>query len=220
MSSEGYDELLDDAERLVRACILPSQVVEPPELVPEADEADGDEYQRLSERMVGAYGGVHREPYGGKQAVTDVTAADLHTLVDIYRNIVVPTSAGLRVNFHFDYADERVEVSSVRSGRQATVTIRVGEAVELLVRVPGWTPRDSVQVLAGGQPFQPAQTGVFVRIPRTLLPGTVTLQYVLPEHKSVETVAGEQYTLHWRGDEITAIRPNHDLLPFYPTAGT
>ena len=87
----GYAEFLDDAERLVRARILPSQIRNTPPLQPQAD--DGKDAQDLSKRVIGGYGGCHGHAHGGKQAVTDVTSADVHTLVDIYKH-VAPSAGG------------------------------------------------------------------------------------------------------------------------------
>ena len=59
----GYGEFLDDAERIVRARILPSQITEKPGLTPMAEDGR-DEHARLDERVLGAFGGMHRHPHG------------------------------------------------------------------------------------------------------------------------------------------------------------
>ena len=79
----GYSEFLDDAERIVRCRILPSQITEPLDLKPLAD--DGREAQAdLDARAVGAFGGAHQHPHGEARPTTDITAADLHTLRHIH----------------------------------------------------------------------------------------------------------------------------------------
>ena len=58
----------------------------------------------------------------------------------------------------------------------------------------------------------------FLYISAEDLKGQVVLTYNLPVHKEIETTAGTDYELTWRGDEIIGIYPNNDFYPFYPTA--
>lgn len=215
LSRNGYNEFLDDAERIIRARILPSQITKSPNLRPVIDDGK-DEHINLQERILGAFGGCHSEPHAGKQAVTDVTAADLHTLVDIYRNIVVHTDAGLVVNFHFDYEDKEISILSKRE-QEATVKIAPKSQYNMLIRIPGWTPLESAQFTINGNPFKPIMLGNFAYLPGNLLPANIMLRYDLPVHRSIEKTDDIEYEFAWRGDEIIGVRPNSDFLPFYPT---
>ncbi|MEI6915603.1 MAG: hypothetical protein WCL39_10770, partial [Armatimonadota bacterium] len=102
LSREGYGEFLDDAERLVRARLLPSQIVTSPPLRPTVDDGK-DRHRDLDKRVIGGYGGCHTKPHGGKQGVTDVTAAGVHTLIDIYKHVAVTEGGQLTVLFHMAY---------------------------------------------------------------------------------------------------------------------
>jgi hypothetical protein len=215
LARTGYPEFLDDVERLVRCCLLPSQIVQQPELKPAA-QGTSDEYANLSARAVGAYGGLH-PPFWGKQPVTDITCAVLHTLVDVYRHIAVSGPTGLMVNFHLDYEDNKIRIRSER-GEKAHVTIESKVRENVMVRIPAWVPSSSVQLAVNGCACDQIELGKFTCIPRDLLPGTIQLQYDLPVHKEVERIAGVDYTLRWRGDDIVGITPNSNFFPFYPTA--
>ena len=128
----GQLDLLDDVERIVRARLLPSQVITAPPIKPRNDGKTGpvfdltsrpdhkivataDAFRALNERIIGGYGGCHPRPHGWKTVTQDVTAAIIHTLVDIYQHIVVREENGLRILFHFDYADDDIEITSVRN---------------------------------------------------------------------------------------------------------
>jgi len=213
LARNGYTEFLDDAERLVRACLLPSQIVQKPELKPAVDDG-ADLHTNLSARAVGAYGGMH-PPFWGKNPTTDITSAVLHTLVDVYQHIAVSAPAGLTVNFHFDYEDDRVRIHSKRQEKgQVSIEPKVHENV--LVRIPSWAPPNSVRLTVNGKACDPIVVGAFAFIPRDLLPATIELEYDLPVRKEIETVAEVDYTLTWRGDDIVGIAPNSDFFPFYP----
>ncbi len=214
LAENGYPEFLDDAERMIRACLLPSQIVQQPELIPAVDD-HSDEHANLSRRAVGAFGGVH-PPFWGKYPVTDITCAVLHSLVDVYRHIAVSTPAGLTVNFHFDYENEKVRIRSVRR-ETAQVTIEPKTRENVLVRIPSWAPVESTRITVNGHPCQPIALGKFACIPRDLLPGKIELVYNLPVQKEVERLAGVDYTLKWKGDDVMGIAPNSDFFPFYPT---
>lgn len=88
LARAGNAEFLDDVDRLVRSRILPSQIRETPSLHP-ISRFGKDATRDLEKRIIGGYGGCHNHPHGHKVAVTDVTAADVHTLLDIYEHIVL-----------------------------------------------------------------------------------------------------------------------------------
>ena len=215
LARNGSPGLLDITERLVRCRLLPSQVTERVDLTPASDE-DKDEYRDLSDRFVGALGGVHYHvPHGGKQATTDVTCAALHSLCDVYNHIVVKTPTDLVVQFHFDFEDRDVKVTSKRD-RHAELTVQSKSDRNLRIRVPRWTPADSVAFTTGGKPITPTMLDNFAFIPRPQIDTELVLTCDLPESTTSEETDGVTYTCLWRGDEITGISPNTDFLPFYP----
>jgi hypothetical protein len=218
LSREGYGEFLDDAERLVRARILPSQVRYTPLLQPLVD--DGiDAHRNLAKRIIGAYGGCHAHAHGGKQAVTDVTSADVHSLVDIYKHVAVSPGALLEVLFHFDYEDSQVRIVCRRAIRALlSVTPKATGAVAL--RVPKWTPHDSIRVHVGNAPYPCVFTGQFAMIGKVPAGTPITMEYALPERRTKEKGLGAEYEIFWRGDDVTGIRPNTDFYPLYPDATT
>ena len=215
----GYAELLDDAARLLRCRIVPSQLTDVPTLVslpPNGAQAVEDRYRDVEKRIIGAYGGCHRYPHAGKSCVTDVTAAVLHTVVDFYNHIATPTDQGIKVNFHLDYESESLRVTSVRK-TAATVTIAARAKDNVLVRIPRWTPKDSVRITVNGRPVELSMVGGYALIDRALLPGRIVLTYALPITAHKERTAGVEYEFLWRGDEIIGVYPNTGYFPFYPT---
>jgi len=215
LAQHGFTEFLDDCERLVECRLLPCQIIQSPGLKPDVDDG-ADNHANLDARGIGAYGGMHG-PKWGKNPVTDITCAVLHSVADIFRHIAVPSPAGLKVNCHFDYEDHNVRIKSER-GEQATVTIVPKIHESILVRIPGWAPGETVRLTVNDISFEPTKFRNFAYVPRDVLPGTVILRYGLPLQKAVEKTAGVECTFTWKGDEIVGVFPNNDFFPFYPTS--
>ncbi len=214
LSRMGYPDFLDDAERLVRARLLPSQIVDPPPFRPLAEDGR-DAHADLGRRAVGAFGGCHSHPHGGKRAVTDVTGAGVHTLVDIYRHVTVMENGTLEVLFHFEHEDGRARILSRRAER-ATLTVIPKQDTPVAIRVPQWVPLASLKVQANGKTLAPVLAGHFARLGRIQAGTTISMEYDLPARRTRETDLGTKYEIAWRGDDVVGISPNTEFLPFYP----
>ena len=215
LARAGYPEFLDDAERIVRARILPSQITQPLGLHPRQDDGR-EEHTDLERRALGAYGGLLTQAHGGKNPTTDITSADLHTLCDLYTHTVESTPLGLRLNFHFDYEDECIRVRASR-GSSARLDIHLKVPQPLLIRIPGWAPVESLRLQVDGQDAPISWLGRFVLLSRPPGPAHVQVEHDLPVTELDETTDGVTYHFTWRGDEILSVKPNNDWLPFYPT---
>ena len=193
--NNGDISLLDDVERIVRARLLPSQIMEGPDT------------------LLGALGGAVGLT-SGKSAVTDITAATLHSLIDVYNNIVQRSVHDIRVHFHFDYHAPDIVIISRRE-EQAILTLTIRNSKNLFIRVPGWTSENSVKLTVNGIPSEPIRYGAYVFVPGNEDGLVVELTYDLPERITTES-AEREYTLKWRGDEIIGAYPVGKKFPFYP----
>lgn len=198
-------EYFDEVERIVRARLIPCQITEVPVLKNPKD----------APLLLGALGGMYKDPHGFKEATTDVTAAVIHSLVDVYNHIVVSEEAGLRVNLHLNYEDNRVRIASKRE-KSAILSLLVKEKLNVSVRIPRWTPLNSVKVTVDGKLYQPLVLGDYIFVPKDMLPGEIVVSYALPVSTEIEATKGINYRITWRGDEVMGIWPNSSHLPFYP----
>ena len=217
LSRLGYSEFLDDAERLVRARLLPSQIIETPPLTPLTGEKT-DALRDLSSRVIGAYGGCHGRPHSHKLGVTDVTAATLHSLIDVYQHTTEFSEGRLTIRFHFDYEDDRVKIASQRANQKAELQITTKVACPIAIRVPKFAPRESIRVRIGTEKPDFVLTGNFLQLGQLPAGANVTMSYALPERQTRERGQGTDYEIHWRGDDVVGVSPNDDFYPFYPTA--
>jgi hypothetical protein len=206
----GHLDLLNDVERLVRARLLPGQVTE--------KDAQANPDAEIGSKLLGGWG-IHNLPHATKSCVLDVTAAVLHTLTDVYQRIVERTPAGLAVNLHLDYEGPAVQILTERE-QAARLILRVRSRENVLLRVPGWVPTESVRLTVDDCRVPVKLIGPFAYLPRDLLreDSTVVLQHGLPARETRERMpSGQVYRFAWRGDEISGVRPNPGPLPFYPS---
>jgi len=144
--------------------------------------------------------------------VTDVTAACLHTVIDIYNHVVDRKGPLTFVNFHFDYEDDDVLIVS-RRDEVARVMIQPRGPTDLMIRIPGFATR--VEIDVAGRALSPCRLGDFAFVPAVGSEG-LTMEYDLPGNRFVERTNNVDYTFEMRGDEITSIVPWDAFYPFYP----
>ena len=200
----------DDVERLVRARLFPGQTTR-------AD-VDANPDAEIPPKAIGGWG-ANDYPHAGKGFNPSGTAEIVHTMSAIYEHISAREPAGLVVHMHFDFADDTVEVATDR-GEDATLTVRPRVDDNVLIRVPGWAPAESVRLEVDGRPVAPNLVGAYASITREQLHAgsEIVLRHALPVRRTRETMpAGDSYEFAWRGDEITGVHPNEWPLPFYPT---
>jgi hypothetical protein len=193
----GQTDLLDDMERLIRARLLPSQLI------------DGKDPRRD-----GAWG-VYSHPFGFG-AILDVFAAVLHSLADFHQHIVTTTKEGtVSVNLHFDIDAPSVTVQSKR-GANATLLITPKQRSDLRIRVPAWASRDSVRLKIAEKALPPRWEGSFLIVSSNEVTGgsVITLQHDLPQRQTVEEMPTSRHKFHltWRGDEVISCDPK---VPIY-----
>ena len=214
LALQGHQELLDDTERILRARLLPSQVTAPLPIEPRID--DGlDCHHDLANRSVGGFN-VHGKPHGPKGNVTDVTAADLHSLCDIYNHCVVRRGNILKVLFHSNFHDRRIDIDEKRGDRCRQLTVRPLESCRLLVRIPLWTNRNEIDVSINGRCIPSLFVdSMFLDAGNVASGDLINIKYELPHRTVMEEAMGTVYTFDWKGDEVVSVSPNMPFLPFY-----
>ena len=206
----AHTECYDDVERLVRARLFPGQITQ-------ADSHANPDLE-IPSRALGGWGG-NDYPHAGKGYNPSGTAEIVHTMSAIYQHISALEEAGLVVYMHFDYADDTVEIKADRSA-EATLAVRPRIHDNVLIRVPGWAPPESVRIEVDGRPVALRMVGSFAYLGRQQLGvnSQIVLRHALPIRRTQETMAaGDTYHFAWRGDQITGVHPNEWPLPFYPT---
>ena len=136
-------------------------------------------------------------------------------LVTAWRNTLVHDADGLSVNMGFGVETEWAAVQPTACG----LRVRAKQAVpRLRIRPPGWTRRDGVAVRCGGGPIATQWDEDYIRVDDIAAGETLEATWPVPtfaQHVEVGGRIGDQrpYTLHWRGNSVTAIDPPGKLCP-------
>jgi len=124
-------------------------------------------YAYLRPTALGGWG-THGPSHAGKRCLLDVLAAVTHTLCDVYQHIYTRLDAGLFVNLHFDYEDAFTKVVAKRTSA-AKVSLVAKAPDNIFIRLPKWTPIDSVRLEVDGNSVPVKLMGTLVWISKGLL---------------------------------------------------
>jgi hypothetical protein len=199
-----HPSYFQDAERITRSHLLPSQLRDI-SFVPESVE-DGDGAHDVAARLRGAFG--FPAPYGhvyvDAQVVLfnlDITGGSVASLCEVVREAVSIDKAGTTVNMFFDLDDERVRIESPYTHDSLGVTIK--HPGNLTLHLPGWVDVSSIRF--SGSSHKPKIDGQTVVIPDLARGDIVTLVFDLPVHESVLEHRTRSIKVKFRGDEVIAM---------------
>ncbi len=177
LGRHGHPAYYQDAERILRGHLLPSQLRDA-DFIPEpANPADEDGLRNVRERHLGGFG--FPAPYGhrplGLERISfnmDIVGGVVGTLCEALREGVVKGPDGVRVNLLLDQdtPDARVQAGEA-SGR---VSVTTKHATPLWIRLPQWADRASLQVW-GTEDYRILGDYLFVAHPETGKP--IALEY-------------------------------------------
>ena len=144
--------------------------------------------------------------------IYDVLAAVVHSLSDLYEHTLVKDQRGISLLWHFDYEDDQLRVTHSRSD-EAVVRIEPKTARPLRIRIPAWTPADSLLVSVGGCVVHPPHLGAFIYLDSELVQNCepITLHYALPVRTTEEPCDKTVWRLTWQGDTVI------DSVPIRPS---
>ncbi len=231
----GYPQYFEDAERIVRCHLLPSQLrdtsfIREPVSAGNSDnggKSDNpdrpgspeieDGRRNVADRHLGAFG--FPAPYGHKtldaQRISfnmDIVGGSVGSLCEVYRQVVDSTAAGHYVNLHFDHETDAVEVESPYTHCQ--MRVRAKRPGPLFVRLPSWVPADGVRV-DGLEEGTRRHNGYLV-VSRPPVNGWVTIQFELAEREIVLSHRTREIKVRLRGDAVAAMSNFGAELTFFP----
>ncbi len=229
LGRHGHPEYYEDAERIVRCHMLPSQLrdvsfIEEP---PNPDGKDG--LRNVADRHLGAFG--FPAPYGhepvGAARVSfnmDIVGGAVASLCEVYRAAARRDEAGHWVDLHLDHETEALKVESPYSHPVMRVTLK--KPGPLFVRIPSWVCKSRIEVCGSGSPVSgsgPAEPGSprlaagYLYLPRPAVGEPISIAFLLPNREVVLDHRTRRTRVRLRGDEVEAM-DNHgaDLTFFDP----
>ncbi len=180
LGRHGYRGYFQDAERILRGHLLPSQLRDVGFIPEPANPANEDGLRDVKGRHLGAFG--FPAPYGhrpvGLERVSfnmDIVGGVVGTLCEALREGVVKGVDGVRVNLMLDQDTPDARVDAGESPGRVSITTR--RSGPLWVRLPEWVYRDSMRV-SGTDDHRVLGDYLFVARPTPGRP--VQLEYAAP----------------------------------------
>ena len=215
LGRHGFPEYFQDAERILRGHLLPSQLRDA-EFIPEPENpSNEDGLRNVKERHLGAFG--FPAPYGhrpiGLERVSfnmDIVGGVVGTLCEALREGVVKGADGVRVNLLFDQNTPDALVKAGESPGQVSVTAK--HAAPLWIRLPRWADRSALRVW-GTEDYRFFGDYLFVAQPEPGKP--VSLKY--PAARTEITLAHRTRNIRTvlEGDAVVAMDNFGDDLTFF-----
>ena len=205
LGRHGYPGYFQDAERVLRGHLLPSQLRDAAFIPEPANPADEDGLKSVRERHLGAFG--FPAPYGhrplGLERVSfnmDIVGGVVGTLCEALREGVVSGPDGVRVNLLLDQDTPDARVQAGESSGRVSVTTR--HAAPLWIRLPRWADRSALHV-SGTDDYLVLGEHLFIAQPEPGKP--ISLEY--PAARSEITLAHRTRNIRTtlEGDAVAAM---------------
>ncbi len=135
----------------------------------------------------------------------------------IWRHTVTGDERETRINLAFSHDSPLVQVVSCLPHR-GEINIIVKESQKVLVRIPGWAPKEKVKTYIDKQPLKTGWQGSYVVFDKIKKGQQLTVVYPLRMAEVKETIYGAdfvEYTEKWRGNTIVDIAPVGQRIPMF-----
>ena len=202
----GYTQYYEDAERILRCHLLPSQLRDV-SFIREPENPEGIDGKRdVARRLRGSFG--FPAPWGHdhlgprlKGFHMDIVGGAVGSLCEAYREIVSSEGSGHYVTLHFDHETPAVAVESPYT--HDSLRVRVRRPGPLFVRIPSWVDREELTL--SGTSETPRFTNGYVLIPRPPLNRWIGIGFPLVEQEITLKHRTREIRVRLRGDEVTAM---------------
>ena len=217
LGRRGFTDCFEDAERIVRCHILPSQLRDNSFIVdpPNPDNVDG--LRDIADRHLGGFG--FPAPYGHAPIDferisfnTDIVGGGVGSLCEVLREAVRTDESSIhRVNLHFDCESDHVKVESPYTSDSLRITTK--SQGPLLVRIPSWVDSSKLTV----SPTHRLTDSGYVLIPEPEVGTPVEVRFPLTEREIALNHRTRDIRVRLQGDSVLAME-NHgaDLTFFDP----
>ncbi len=206
LGRHGYAECYEDAERILKGHLLPSQVRDT-SFIPEPPNPEGkDGLKDVARRHLGAFG--FPAPYGheplGCPRVSfnmDIVGGAVASLCEAYREVSSYDHTGHRVNLLFDH--ETPYLSVVSPYTNSHLRVKTKRPGPLSVRVPSWADPDLVEIR--GIDSAPLLIDGYLFWSNPPVNRTITLDIPLSQREIVLLHRTRNIRVRLRGDQVEAM---------------
>lgn len=206
-----------DAERILRGHLLPSQLRDVSWIIdpPNPDNIDG--LRDVANRHLGAFG--FPAPYGhaplGYEEIRfnmDIVGGATGSLCEAWRATVQHIDGSVRINMLFDYEDDILRVESPYPSGTLHLTPSIERSI--IVRLPSWVAEANVLSAVSGSTFDPVGRWLTIDSPS---PGK-TISIPMPLRKEILVLPHRTHNIHAEltGDAVSAMNNFGMDITFFP----
>jgi len=217
----GYTEYYEDAERILRSHLLPSQLRDNSFIKDPPNPGNEDGKRDVARRHLGAFG--FPAPYGHAPLDTDrisfnmdIVGGVVGSLCEVYRELTRFDRAGHWVNLLFDHETDAIQVESPYTHR--CFRVRVKRPGPLFVRLPFWVDEQSLEVT--GITSMPRRNNGYLLVAEPPVDSPISIAFPLPVRDITLKHRTRDIRTRLRGDEVVAMDNfGADLTFFDPYEG-
>jgi hypothetical protein len=213
----GWASCYEDAERILRSHLLPSQVVDVADL-PDDEHAE-DAWSRRASRLRGGFSFPTPNDLlvDGNSPLTtyDIISGAVDGLCEARRALATCRDGVPRV--HLLFSGEAAGLI-VESDLSAAGTVRLqgeGGVRSAMVRLPSWANPKETKVTVGGDEVPLRVYGGYAFIPMDST-GSAQVTFPMAQKRTQESICYQRFDINWRGDQITAMSPAAENRPMFP----
>ncbi len=212
----GYTQYYEDAERIVRCHILPSQLRDISFCEAAENPDNEDRLRDVPNRLYGAFG--FPAPYGhtplGVDGICfnlDVVGGAVGSLCAAYESITQFDEVGHRVNMLFDRETDAINIKSPYTHDALYVTLK--RSAPLFVRIPSWVERQELVVTGTDQ--APIFDNGYAFFPQSPVDRSIGIRFPLSEREIILKHKTQNIRLRLRGDAVAAMENFGAELTFF-----
>ena len=202
----GYTQYYEDAERMLRCHLLPSQLRDISFIKEPANPDNVDAKKNVAHRLAGSFG--FPAPWGHEHLGAqrkgfhmDSVGSVVGSLCEVYRAMIRCDRAGHWVTLLFDHETPAVAVESPYT--HPCLRIKVKQPAPLFVRIPSWVDRAKVKLHGTTQEPHYTNGYLFLTCPPT--GQWISFDFPLARRELVLHHQTRDVRVHLRGDEVVAM---------------
>ena len=212
----GLGDYWDDVEGMVRNHFTQMQFCDLDEM--RRRSGNQPEHDAILKRYLGGFG--MGEPTAIKPQVLGCCSANgALALTRAWQGILRRDGESTTVHLLLNRASRWLDVES-HLPHEGKVVLRIREPGNVLVRLPGWLRAGSIRASVNEKPATPSAESGYFRFAKLTAGDIVTLDFALPERTEKRHLADREYTLTFRGSNVTDIQPRSaeaGLIPLFVT---
>lgn len=202
----GHTECFDDAERILRGHILPSQLRDVSFIRQPPNPENVDGRRDVADRLRGAFGfpaPYGHEPRGAARIKfnMDIVGGAVGSLCEALREAVTLDDTGHRVNLLFDHGGPEISVQSPYA--HPALRVMVKEPAPLYVRIPRWVDRDALTI--DGVHWEGRYSNGYAFIAEPPVSRWLSFSFPMAESEVVLGHRTREIRARIRGDEVIAM---------------